>query len=180
MKNICLIVILLLPLWSSAQEADESTHRDSILMQLQRLAGTFEGTMEFSPEDDNQTVFALPCRATTTYDKERWEYYLEYDEGAGEKSGGKGDCVVNDEATKMNYDGIIWMINEFTVKGDTALIALETEGKEKRKKTLMRREILITSAGFTVTEKVKYLEGELAGTFFIRNKHILKRTRKRD
>jgi hypothetical protein len=72
------------------------------------------------------------------------------------------------------------MISEFTVKGDTALIALETEGKEKRKKTLMRREILITSAGFTVTEKVKYLEGELAGTFFIRNKHILKRTRKRD
>ncbi|MFM7309355.1 MAG: hypothetical protein ACKOZY_02000, partial [Flavobacteriales bacterium] len=99
---------------------------------------------------------------------------------AGEKSGGKGDCVVNDEATKLNYDGIIWLIEEFRVYGDTALIALEIDGKEKRKKTRMRREILITSAGFTVTEKVKYLEGELQGTFFIRNKHILKRTRRRD
>ncbi|MFM7730556.1 MAG: hypothetical protein ACKO6L_05930 [Flavobacteriales bacterium] len=180
MKKQLIFLLLISPLFSLAQESDEPTHRDSILAQLQRLAGTFEGTMEFSPEDGNQTVFALPCRATTTYDKERWEYYLEYDEGAGEKFGGKGDCVVNDEATKMNYDGIIWLIEEFRVYGDTALIALEIDGKEKRKKTRMRREILITSAGFTVTEKVKYLEGELQGTFFIRNKHILKRTRRRD
>jgi hypothetical protein len=168
MKTAFLLSITLLSLSSFAQ-----SDREFIYQQFNKISGTWEGFMEYTDESDNVTVFSLPAKCQSTFNGTKWEYAVQYDHGRGDITGGKGECTVNDDGTKMNYDGVIWDITSTEEHGDTTDIILETKGKEKRRPTELRRTITITAIGFTITEEVR--TAELGPNYILRNKHIFRR-----
>lgn len=115
----------------------------------------------------------MPAECQTEFNGKKWEYAVQYDEGGGEKSGGKGDCTVNDDGTKMNYDGVVWEVSSVVLQGDSATIILETTGKENRKKARLRRTIFITGESFSIAEEVNFIEEGSA--FILRNRHVFRR-----
>jgi hypothetical protein len=147
--------------------------RQFIYDQFNKLVGSWEGTMEYTDEADNKTVFSLPARCQTTFNGTKWEYAVQYDHGRGDFTGGKGECTVNEEGTKMNYDGVIWDITSVEEEGDTLSIIIETKGKEKRKPTDLKRVIGITPVGFFINEEVRTTE--TAPNYILRNRHNFRR-----
>lgn len=129
--------------------------------------------MEYTDESDNVTIYSLPAKCQSTFNGIKWEYTVQYDHGRGDMSGGRGECTVNDEGTKMNYDGVIWDIIEIDEHSDTTDIILETKGKEKRRPTDLKRIISISSVGFTITEQVR--SAEFGPDYIVRNRHIFRR-----
>ena len=147
--------------------------RQFIYDQFNKLVGSWEGTMEYTDEADNKTVFSLPARCQTTFNGTKWEYAVQYDHGRGDFTGGKGECTVNEEGTKMNYDGVIWDITSVEEEGDTLSIIIETKGKEKRKPTDLKRVIGITPVGFFINEEVRTTE--TGPNYILRNRHNFRR-----
>jgi hypothetical protein len=147
--------------------------REFIYEQFKKISGTWEGFMEYTDESDNVTIYSLPAKCQSTFDGTKWEYTVQYDHGRGDMSGGRGECTVNEEGTKMNYDGVIWDVIESDEHGDTTEIVLETKGKEKRRPTDLKRIITITSVGFTITEQVRSVE--FGPNYIVRNRHIFRR-----
>jgi hypothetical protein len=147
--------------------------REFVYQQFKKISGTWEGFMEYTDESDNVTVFSLPAKCQSTFNGTKWEYAVQYDHGRGDITGGKGECTVNDDGTKMNYDGVIWDIISAEEHGDTTDLVLETKGKERRRPTDLRRTISITSIGFTITEEVR--TANLGPNYIVRNKHIFRR-----
>lgn len=147
--------------------------RDFIYEQFNKIAGSWEGFMEYTDESDNVTIYSLPAKCQSTFNGIKWEYTVQYDHGRGDMSGGRGECTVNDEGTKMNYDGVIWDIIEIDEHSDTTDIILETKGKEKRRPTDLKRIISISSVGFTITEQVR--SAEFGPDYIVRNRHIFRR-----
>ena len=148
-------------------------NRQIITEQFTRLNGNWDGFMEYTDQYDNKSKYRMPAQCQTTFNGKKWEYAVQYDEGQGEKAGGKGDCTVNDDGTKMNYDGVVWNVTQVVQSGDSTSIVLETTGKENRKKANLRRTIFVTSETFSITEEVNFAE---EGTdFIVRNKHFFRR-----
>jgi hypothetical protein len=147
--------------------------RQFLYDQFNKLVGSWEGTMEYTDDADNKTVFSLPARCQTTFNGTKWEYAVQYDHGRGDFTGGKGECTVNEEGTKMNYDGVIWDITSVEEEGDTLSIIIETKGKEKRKPTDLKRVIGITPVGFFINEEVRTTE--TAPNYILRNRHNFRR-----
>jgi len=168
MKSVFFFVGYLFCLSSIAQG-----DREFVYQQFNRISGTWEGFMEYTDESDNVTVFSLPAKCQSTFNGTKWEYAVQYDHGRGDITGGKGECTVNDDGTKMNYDGVIWDIISAEEHGDTTDLILETKGKERRRPTDLRRTISITSIGFTITEEVR--SADFGPNYIVRNKHIFRR-----
>ena len=147
--------------------------RQFIYDQFNKLVGLWEGTMEYTDDADNKTVFSLPARCQTTFNGTKQEYAVQYDHCRGDFTGGKGECTVNEEGTKMNYDGVIWDITSVEEEGDTLSIIIETKGKEKRKPTDLKRVIGITPVGFFINEEVRTTE--TAPNYILRNRHNFRR-----
>lgn len=170
MKILFLIPALILSTVSFTTESQ----REFITRQFERMSGEWEGFMEYTDERDDKTRYSMPALCTTNFTGKRWEYYVRYEEGPGEYAGGKGDCSVNDDGSKINYNGIVWDVVETSESGDTARIVMETKGKDNRQKAQLRQTIQVTATTFMIMEEVKYLE-EGNGNFFLRNKHIFRR-----
>jgi len=168
MKTACLIFLLVFSL-SSYSQGD----KEFIYEQFKKISGSWEGFMEYTDESDNVTKYSLPAKCQSTFDGTKWEYAVQYDHGRGDITGGKGECTLNNEGTKMNYDGVIWDITSVEEHGDTTDIVIETKGKEKRRPTDLRRIITVTSIGFYITEEVK--AAEFGPNYIVRNKHIFRR-----
>jgi hypothetical protein len=147
--------------------------RGFIYEQFTKISGSWEGYMEYTDESDNVTIYSLPAKCQSTFNGTKWEYTVQYDHGRGDMSGGRGECTVNEDGTKMNYDGVIWEIIDMDEHGDTTDIILETKGKEKRRPTDLKRIITITAAGFTITEQVR--STEFGPNYIVRNRHIFRR-----
>ena len=114
-------------------------NRTIIIEQFNRAQGTWEGFMEYTDERDNKTKYSMPAKCTKHFDGKRWEYEVQYDEGNGELAGGKGECTVNEDGSKMNYNGVIWNVTDIIQSGDSVKIIMETSGKDNRKKTSARK-----------------------------------------
>jgi len=168
MKTACLLFLLVFSLSSYAQG-----DKEFIYEQFKKISGSWEGFMEYTDESDNVTKYSLPAKCQSTFDGTKWEYAVQYDHGRGDITGGKGECTLNNEGTKMNYDGLIWYITSVEEHGDTTDIVIETKGKEKRRPTDLRRIITVTSIGFFITEEVK--AAEFGPNYIVRNKHIFRR-----
>jgi hypothetical protein len=168
MKTFISILLLFITASVTAQDNRQIIHE-----QFTRLNGNWEGFMEYTDMYDNKTRYSMPAECQTHFNGKKWEYAVQYDEGGGEKSGGKGDCTVNDDGTKMNYDGIVWEVSSVKLQGDSATILLETIGKENRKKALLRRTIFVTVDFFSIMEEVNFTEEGTA--FILRNKHVFRR-----
>jgi hypothetical protein len=168
MKTACLLFLLVFSLSSYAQG-----DKEFIYEQFKKISGSWEGFMEYTDESDNVTKYSLPAKCQSTFDGTKWEYAVQYDHGRGDITGGKGECTLNNEGTKMNYDGVIWDITSVEEHGDTTDIVIETKGKEKRRPTDLRRIITVTSIGFFITEEVK--AAEFGPNYIVRNKHIFRR-----
>lgn len=168
MSRFLCLILFIAPLLSLAQG-----DREYIYEQFKKLGGDWEGFVEYTDEEDNTTKFALPAKCQTTFNGTRWEYAVQYDHGQGDITGGKGECTVNDEGTKMNYDGIIWDVAALEEHGDTIDIVMQTTGKEKRKPTELRRTITITSVAFYITEEVR--QATPGAEYIVRNKHSFRR-----
>ena len=147
--------------------------RQFIYDQFNKMVGSWEGFMEYTDEADNKTTYSLPARCQSTFNGTKWEYAVQYDHGRGDFTGGKGECTVNEEGTKMNYDGVIWDITSAEEHGDTISIVIETKGKEKRKPTDLRRTIGITPIGFFINEEVR--TAETGAVYILRNRHNFRR-----
>ena len=167
------IVIGLILLFSCSLNLCAQGDKQFIYDQFNKLVGSWEGFMEYTDEADNKTTFSLPARCQSTFNGTKWEYAVQYDHGRGDFTGGKGECTVNEEGTKMNYDGIIWDITSVEEQGDTTSIVIETKGKEKRKPTDLRRTIGITPIGFFINEEVR--TSELGPNYILRNRHNFRR-----
>jgi hypothetical protein len=148
-------------------------NHDIITEQFVRLNGNWEGFMEYTDMYDNKTRYSMPAECQTTFNGKKWEYAVQYDEGGGEKSGGKGECTISDDGSRMNYDGIIWNVTTVEHKGDSVTIVLQTSGKENRKKANLRRTIFVSSQHFWITEEVNFTEEGPA--YILRNKHVFRR-----
>lgn len=170
MKTFISIFLMLSSALISAQD-----NRQIINDQFTRLKGAWQGFMEYTDMYDNKTRYSMPAECQTEFNGKKWEYAVQYDEGGGEKSGGKGDCTVNDDGTKMNYDGVVWEVSSVVLQGDSATIILETTGKENRKKARLRRTIFITGESFSIAEEVNFIEEGSA--FILRNRHVFRRKR---
>ena len=168
MKTACLLSLLMFSLSSFAQG-----DKEFIYGQFNKMTGNWEGFMEYTDESDNVTKYSLPAKCQSAFDGAKWEYAVQYDHGRGDITGGKGECTVNGEGKKMNYDGVLWDITSVEEHGDTTDIVIETKGKEKRRPTDLRRTISITSVGFFITEEVK--NAELGPNYIIRNRHSFRR-----
>lgn len=168
MKKILVFVLLIAPILGYAQD-----DREFIYEQFKKMGGEWEGFMEYTDEADNTTKFSLPAKCQTTFNGTKWEYAVQYDHGRGDITGGKGECTVNDDGTKMNYDGVIWDVTALEEHGDTIDIVMETKGKEKRRPTDLRRTLTITSVSFYITEEVR--TAELGPNYIVRNRHIFRR-----
>lgn len=153
--------------------ACSQNNRQVINDQFSRLTGNWEGFMEYTDMYDNKIKYSMPAECQTLYNGKKWQYAVQYDEGEGEKSGGKGDCTVNDDGTRMNYDGVVWNVVNVTQKGDSINIVLETTGKENRKKANLRRTIFSTSETFSILEEVNFVEE--GPNYILRNKHVFRR-----
>ena len=147
--------------------------REFIYEQFNRISGSWEGFMEFTDESDNFTKYSLPAKCQSTFNGTKWEYAVQYDHGRGDMTGGKGECTVNEEGTKMNYDGVIWDITSVVEHGDTTDIVIETKGKEKRRPTDLRRTITVNSVGFFIVEEVR--TEDWGPNYIVRNRHIFRR-----
>jgi len=147
--------------------------RQFIYDQFNKMIGSWEGFMEYTDEADNKTTYSLPARCQSTFNGTKWEYAVQYDHGRGDFTGGKGECTVNEEGTKMNYDGVIWDITSAEEHGDTISIVIETKGKEKRKPTDLRRTIGITPIGFFINEEVR--TADTGAVYILRNRHNFRR-----
>jgi hypothetical protein len=147
--------------------------REFIYEQFNRISGSWEGFMEFTDESDNFTKYSLPAKCQSTFNGTKWEYAVQYDHGRGDMTGGKGECTVNEEGTKMNYDGVIWDITSVVEHGDTTDIVIETKGKEKRRPTDLRRTITVNSVGFFIIEEVR--TEDWGPNYIVRNRHIFRR-----
>lgn len=147
--------------------------RQFIYDQFNKIVGSWEGFMEYTDETDNKTTYSLPARCQSTFNGTKWEYAVQYDHGRGDFTGGKGECTVNEEGTKMNYDGVIWDITLAEENGDTMSIVIETKGKEKRKPTDLRRTIGITPIGFFINEEVRSIS--TGPNYILRNRHNFRR-----
>jgi hypothetical protein len=152
---------------------DAQGDREYIFEQFKKLGGDWEGFVEYTDEEDNTTKFSLPAKCQTTFDGTRWDYAVQYDHGQGDITGGIGECTVNEDGTKMNYDGVIWNVAGLEEHGDTIDIVMETAGKEKRKPTDLRRTITLTSASFYITEEVRQVTP--GAIYIVRNKHSFRR-----
>jgi hypothetical protein len=168
MKRIIVFVLMIAPIFGHAQG-----EREFIYEQFKKMGGEWEGFMEYTDESDNTTKYSLPAKCQTTFDGTKWEYAVQYDHGRGDITGGKGECTVNDDGTKMNYDGIIWDVTALEEHGDTIDIVMETKGKEKRRPTDLRRTLTITSVAFYITEEVRTAES--GPNYIVRNRHIFRR-----
>jgi len=168
MKSLCIVLGLLIPSLTFAQG-----DKEFIYEQFKKITGNWEGFMEYTDESDNVTKYSLPAKCQSAFDGSKWEYAVQYDHGRGDITGGKGECTVNGEGKKMNYDGVLWDITSIEEHGDTTDIVIETKGKEKRRPTDLRRTITITSVGFFITEEVK--NAELGPNYIIRNRHSFRR-----
>jgi hypothetical protein len=168
MRNFLLFIVLFTSVSVQAQE-----DREFIYDQFKKLEGDWEGYVEYTDEEDNTTKFSLPAKCQTTFNGTRWEYAVQYNHGQGDITGGKGECTVNDDGTKMNYDGILWNVTAIEEHGDTIDIVMETTGKEKRKPTELRRTITLTSVAFFITEEVR--PATPGSTYVVRNKHSFRR-----
>jgi hypothetical protein len=147
--------------------------KDFIYEQFNKIAGNWEGFMEYTDEADNKTKYSLPAKCQSTFNGTKWEYAVQYDHGRGDITGGKGECTINNEGTKMNYDGVIWDITSIAEHGDTTDIVIETKGKEKRRPTDLRRTITVTAVGFYIIEEVR--TAEFGPNYIVRNKHLFRR-----
>lgn len=168
MKELLLFFVVIIPSFICAQG-----DREFIYQQFKKIEGEWEGFMEYTDDEDNTTKFSLPARCQTKFNGTKWEYAVQYDHGRGDITGGKGECTVNEEGTKMNYDGVIWDITAIEEHGDTIDIIIQTIGKEKRKQTDLRKTIGFTSASFYITEEVR--TAETGPNFIVRNKHMFRR-----
>jgi hypothetical protein len=168
MKNFSLILFVTLSLNCIAQG-----DREFIYEQFNKISGSWEGFMEYTDESDNTTKYSLPAKCQSTFNGTKWEYAVQYDHGRGDITGGKGECTINDEGTKMNYDGVVWDITTIEEHGDTTDIIIETKGKEKRRPTDLRRTITVTSIGFFILEEVR--TAELGPNYIVRSRHIFRR-----
>jgi hypothetical protein len=166
-------IIRLLLLMFLSQQSFAQGDKEFIYQQFNKIAGSWEGFMEYTDESDNVTKYSLPAKCQSTFNGTKWEYAVQYDHGRGDITGGKGECTINDDGNKMNYDGIIWDITAIDEHGDTTEIVIETKGKEKRRPTDLRRTIMITSVGFFITEEVR--AAEFGPNFIVRNRHIFRR-----
>lgn len=142
-----------------------------IVQQFERLQGEWDGFMEYT-EGDNKAKYSMQARCTTKYDGKKWSYEVQYDDGSGEIVGGGGDCFVNGDGTKMDYNGIVWDVVNITQSGDSAKIVMETKGKDNRKKATLRQTLEVTSNNFSITEEVRY---ENETEFFLRNRHLFRK-----
>jgi hypothetical protein len=168
MKTAGLLFFLLLSLSSFAQG-----DKEFIYEQFRKISGSWEGFMEYTDESDNTTKYSLPAKCQSEFNGTKWEYAVQYDHGRGDITGGKGECTVNDDGTKMNYDGVIWDITSVEEHGDTTDIIIETKGKEKRRPTDLRRTITVTAVGFYITEEVR--TAEFGPNYIVRNRHIFRK-----
>lgn len=166
------VIFLFLILFYASSATAQNKH-DVIIDQFTRLKGDWDGYMEYTDMYDNKTKFSMPAACQTTFNGKKWEYAVQYDEGNGEMTGGKGECTINAEGTKMNYDGIIWEVTKADVTGDTAVIILETSGKENRKKVNLRRTMMVSTYNFSILEEVNTIEE--GPSYIVRNKHIFRR-----
>jgi hypothetical protein len=168
MKTACLLSFLVISLHSFAQG-----DKEFIYEQFNKISGSWEGFMEYTDESDNTTKYSLPAKCQSEFNGTKWEYAVQYDHGRGDITGGKGECTVNDDGTKMNYDGVIWDITSIDERGDTTDIVIETKGKEKRRPTDLRRTITVTAVSFYITEEVR--TAEFGPNYIVRNRHIFRR-----
>jgi hypothetical protein len=168
MKTIIAFAFLLTPILGVAQ-----SDREFIYEQFTKTIGDWEGFMEYTDESDNTTKYSLPAKCQANFNGTKWEYAVQYDHGRGDITGGKGECTVNEDGTKMNYDGVIWNVTAVEEHGDTIDIVMETSGKEKRRPTDLRRTLTLTSVAFYITEEVR--TAELGPNYIVRNRHILRR-----
>lgn len=150
-------------------------NRTIIIEQFDRSQGDWEGYMEYTDFTDNKTKYTLPAKCTTKFDGKKWEYEVQYDEGNGETVGGGGAFVLNDDGSKLDNNGVAWTITEVTQSGDSARIRMETNGKDHRKKAILRQTLDVTSTTFSILEEVKYVDAE---AYFVRNKHIFRKKKK--
>lgn len=168
MKTHLLILLFVLPMPLIAQG-----NKEIIYEQFKKISGEWDGFMEYTDDRDNTTKFSLPAKCQSEFDGVKWKYAVQYDHGRGDITGGKGECTLNDEGNKMNYDGIIWDITSVEEHGDTVDIVIETKGKEKRKPTDLRRTITTTSVGFYITEEVR--TAETGPNYIVRSRHLFRR-----
>ena len=168
LKKHLTLLLLALPALCFAQG-----DKDFIYEQFNKITGNWEGFMEYTDEADNTTKYSLPAKCQSTFNGTKWEYAVQYDHGRGDITGGKGECTINNEGTKMNYDGVIWDITSIAEHGDTTDIVIETKGKEKRRPTDLRRTITVTAVGFYITEEVR--TAEFGPNYIVRNKHLFRR-----
>jgi hypothetical protein len=171
MKHVFLFIAIFLTHLVQGQN-----NHDKIIAEFNRLTGEWEGAMEYTDERDDKTVFSMPAKCQNEFNGKKWRYAVQYDEGSGEMAGGKGECTINDDGTKMNYDGVVWDVTEITKTGDTTKIVIQTKGKENRQKAELRRTFVISSRNFSILEEVNFIE-ENKG-YIMRNKHVFRRPKK--
>ncbi|MFM9006748.1 MAG: hypothetical protein ACKOSR_14800 [Flavobacteriales bacterium] len=168
MKINLALLLWVLPISLFAQE-----DKEPIYNQFRKMSGVWEGFMEYTDDRDNTTIYSLPAKCQSDFDGIKWRYTVQYDHGQGEITGGKGECTINDYGNKMNYDGVLWEIKSINEHGDTTDIIIETQGREKRKATDLRRTITTTAVGFFITEEVR--TAETAPNYIVRSRHLFRR-----
>jgi hypothetical protein len=151
-----------------------SDNKTVINAQFERLQGNWEGFMEYTDFTDDKTRYTMPAKCSTKYDGKKWTYDVLYDEGDGEVVGGGGECTINDDGSKIDYNGIVWDVSEVIEMGDTVQIVMSTKGKDNRKKASLRQTLEVTSTTFSITEEVKY---DTSTSYFIRNRHLFRRSK---
>jgi hypothetical protein len=146
--------------------------KEIIIAQFQRAQGEWEGFLESTEFKDNKTKYATPAKCTTSFDGKVWTYDVVYDAGNGEFFSGMGSCEVNQDGSKIDNNGVDWDVRDVAVRGDSAIITMETLGKDNRKKALLRQTLTVTNTTFILTEEVKYLDSQ---EFVLRNKHLFRK-----
>ncbi|MBX7051453.1 MAG: hypothetical protein K1X54_05425 [Flavobacteriales bacterium] len=168
MKHL-LFTVAAMVLLSSAQLTDRA---EFINAQFKRAQGDWEGFLESTEFKDNKTKYATPAKCTTSFDGKVWTYDVVYDAGNGEFFSGMGSCEVKEDGEKIDNNGVDWDVRDAVMRGDSAIIVMETQGKDNRKKAILRQTLIVTSGTFILSEEVKYLDSQ---EFIVRNKHLFRK-----
>lgn len=149
----------------------QSQH-DIILSQFQRLAGQWEGLMEYTSYEDDKSTQVTPAKCESKFADNAWLYTVTYDEGNGNYFEGSGESLVSKDGSQVMYNGIKWNVTQVKEHGDTTTVVMEVKGKDNKKKALLRQTLQVTGRTFSLVEEVKYESG---GDYFVRNKHVFRR-----
>lgn len=154
----------------------QSPNQKSLIeTQFERAQGDWEGFLESTEFKQAQSKYATPAKCTTKFDGKIWTYDVVYDAGNGEFFSGAGSCRVIDDGAKIDNNGVDWDVKNVILNGDSASIVMEIQGKDNRKKAILRQTLLVTSTSFVLTEDVKYLDAQ---EYITRNKHLFRKKKK--